>query len=291
MNKIASVIVTYNPSIELVTNISIIEDQVDKIYIIDNGSDIKGKKIINEILIKSNKIEVIYNENNLGIATALNIGCKKAIDEGFYWTLTMDQDSKPAIDMVSVMIDTYNSLDDDEKEEVYSIFPNFVDERVQTIEENSFQNKYEYVDADITSGNLIKNDIFKKVGFFDDELFIDLVDTDFCMKLYKNNYKMIKVRDAILYHSIGEGNNVKTLFGKFNTSNHSAVRRYYMTRNRFYVWERYKDINSFTLKRDKKLFVKEFIKIILGEKDKANKIKMVIKGYSHYKKGIKGKLS
>ena len=46
-----------------------------------------------------------------------------------------------------------------------------------------------------------------------------------------------------------------------------------MTRNRFYTWEKYKDLNSFTLNRDKKLFKKEFIKIILGEKDKINKIK------------------
>ena len=35
---------------------------------------------------------------------------------------------------------------------------------------------------------------------------------------------------------------------------------------------------------------KEFVKIILGEKDKVNKIKMVLRGYKDYKKGIKGKL-
>ena len=63
-----------------------------------------------------------------------------------------------------------------------------------------------------------------------------------------------------------------------------------MTRNRFYTWEKYKDLNSFTLNRDKKLFKKEFIKIILDEKNKINKIKMVIRGYRDYKRGIRGKL-
>ena len=110
------------------------------------------------------------------------------------------------------------------------------------------------------------------------------------MRLNEKNIKMIKVRDAILYHSLGESQSVKSIFGKFNTSNHSALRRYYMTRNRFYIWKKYKDLNSFTLNRDKKLFKKEFIKIILGEKDKVNKIKMVFKGYKDYKKGIRGKL-
>ena len=101
---------------------------------------------------------------------------------------------------------------------------------------------------------------------------------------------MIKNCIPYFYHSLGESQSVKSIFGKFNTSNHSALRRYYMTRNRFYIWEKYKDLNSFTLNRDKKLFKKEFIKIILGEKDKVNKIKMVFKGYKDYKKGIRGKL-
>ena len=202
----------------------------------------------------------------------------------------MDQDSKASKDMVEKMFEVYNNIDEKERKSILSIFPNFVDKRIQSIEENSVMNTYEYVDADITSGNLVKAEVFDKVGFFDDSLFIDLVDTDFCMRLNEKNIKMIKVRDAILYHSLGESQSVKSIFGTFNTSNHSALRRYDMTRNRFYIWEKYKDLNSFTLNRDKKLFKKEFIKIILGEKDKVNKIKMVFKGYKDYKKGIRGKL-
>ena len=199
-------------------------------------------------------------------------------------------DSKASSNMVEKMLEVYNKIDERERKEILSIFPNFVDERIQSIEENSNMDSYEYVDADITSGNLLRAEVFDKVGFFDDSLFIDLVDTDFCMRLNEKNIKMIKVRDAILYHSLGESQSVKSIFGKFNTSNHSALRRYYMTRNRFYTWEKYKDLNSFTLNRDKSLFKKEFVKIILGEKDKVNKIKMVFKGYKDYKKGIRGKL-
>ena len=240
--------------------------------------------------IDKKKIEVIFNEENLGIATALNIGVREALNQGYNWILTMDQDSKASSNMVEKMLEVYNKIDERERKEILSIFPNFVDERIQSIEENSNMDSYEYVDADITSGNLLRAEVFDKVGFFDDSLFIDLVDTDFCMRLNEKNIKMIKVRDAILYHSLGESQSVKSIFGKFNTSNHSALRRYYMTRNRFYTWEKYKDLNSFTLNRDKSLFKKEFVKIILGEKDKVNKIKMVFKGYKDYKKGIRGKL-
>ena len=291
MCKVAAIIISYNPDNNLLDSINLLINQVEKIIIVDNGSESQKKKNINLIKdIDNKKIEVIFNEENLGIATALNIGVKEALNQGYNWILTMDQDSKASSNMVEKMLEVYNAIDESERKEILSIFPNFVDERIQSIEENSNMNSYEYVDADITSGNLLRAEVFDKVGFFDDSLFIDLVDTDFCMRLNEKNIKMIKVRDAILYHSLGESQSVKSIFGKFNTSNHSALRRYYMTRNRFYTWEKYKDLNSFTLNRDKKLFKKEFIKIILGEKDKINKIKMVFKGYKDYKKGIRGKL-
>ena len=291
MSKVAAIIVSYNPDKNLLDSVNLLISQVEKIIIVDNGSIEEKRKDISSIKdIDNERIEVIFNEENLGIATALNIGVREALKQGFNWILTMDQDSKASKDMVEKMFEVYNNIDEKERKAILSIFPNFVDERIQSIEENSVMNTYEYVDADITSGNLVKAEVFDKVGFFDDSLFIDLVDTDFCMRLNEKNIKMIKVRDAILYHSLGESQSVKSIFGKFNTSNHSALRRYYMTRNRFYIWEKYKDLNSFTLNRDKKLFKKEFIKIILGEKDKVNKIKMVFKGYKDYKKGIRGKL-
>ena len=291
MCKVAAIIVSYNPDNNLLDSINLLINQVEKIIIVDNGSESEKKKNINLIKdINNEKIKIIFNQENLGIATALNIGVKDALKQGYNWILTMDQDSKVSSNMIEKMFEVYSTIDESERKDILSIFPNFVDERIQSIEENSEMNAYEYVDADITSGNLLKAEVFDKVGFFDDSLFIDLVDTDFCMRLNEENIKMIKVRDAILYHSLGESQTVKSIFGKFNTSNHSALRRYYMTRNRFYTWEKYKDLNSFTLNRDKKLFKKEFIKIILGERDKINKIKMVFKGYKDYKKGIRGKL-
>lgn len=288
MCKVAAIIVSYNPDSNLFDSINLLLNQVEKVIIVDNGSKEKYVKYIKSI--NEDKIEIILNKENLGVATALNIGVRKALENGYEWILTMDQDSKASPDMVKKMFNVYNSINREERKDILSIFPNFVDERIQSIEENSNMNSYEYVDADITSGNLLRKEIFEKVGFFDDSLFIDLVDTDFCMRLNEKGIKMIKIRDAVLYHSLGESKTIKGILGSFNTSNHSALRRYYMTRNRFYIWEKYKGLNSFTLNRDKKLFKKEFVKIILGEKDKVNKIKMVLRGYKDYKKGIKGKL-
>lgn len=291
MNKVACIIVSYNPNEGIRKCFNSLINQVDKVFIVDNGSNKENIKIL-EMLKDSNidKVDLILNTDNLGIATALNIGIKEALKGKYNWIITMDQDSKAKDGMIEKMFEVYNGIDIDKRKDILSIFPNFVDERVQSIEENSKTEVYEYVDAEITSGNLLKSEVFNKVGFFDDSLFIDLVDTDFCMRLNEKGIKMIKIRDAILYHSLGDSQAVNSGVLKFNTSNHSALRRYYMTRNRFYTWEKYKTLNSFTLNRDKMLFKKEFVKIILGEKDKFNKVKMVIKGYRDYKKGVRGKL-
>lgn len=226
MSKVAAIIVSYNPDKNLLDSVNLLISQVEKIIIVDNGSIEEKRKDISSIKdIDNERIEIIFNEENLGIATALNIGVREALKQGFNWILTMDQDSKASKDMVEKMFEVYNNIDEKERKSILSIFPNFVDERIQSIEENSVMNTYEYVDADITSGNLVNSEVFDKVGFFDDSLFIDLVDTDFCMRLNEKNIKMIKVRDAILYHSLGESQSVKSILGKFNTSNHSAFKK------------------------------------------------------------------
>ena len=215
MCKVAAIIVSYNPDSNLFDSINLLLNQVEKVIIVDNGSKEKYVKYIKSI--NEDKIEIILNKENLGIATALNIGVRKALENGYEWILTMDQDSKASPDMVKKMFNVYNSINREERKDILSIFPNFVDERIQSIEENSNMNSYEYVDADITSGNLLRKEVFEKVGFFDDSLFIDLVDTDFCMRLNEKGIKMIKIRDAVLYHSLGESKTIKGILGSFNT--------------------------------------------------------------------------
>ena len=291
MEKIAAIVVTYNHDEGLNKSTKSLIKQVDSIIMVDNGSNDEGKEIINKIKNKyGEKIEVIFNEENLGIATALNKGVKYALNNDYKWILTMDQDSCAEENMVKIMLETYYAIDENERKDILSLFPTFIDRGIESLDKNNENVKYEYVDAEITSGNLLKAEIFEKAGFFDDSLFIDMVDTDYCMRLNELGIKMIRISGAILNHSIGNSKQVKKLFGTFNTSNHSATRRYYMTRNRFYTWNKYKNLNSFTLNRDKKLFKKEFVKIILGEDDKLNKVKMVLKGYKDYKNGVRGKL-
>ena len=137
---------------------------------------------------------------------------------------------------------------------------------------------------------MVKAETFKKVGLFDEGLFIDAVDTDFCMRLNQNNIKMIRINNAILLHSIGETKRKNIGFIKFSVTNHSPLRRYYMTRNSFYIWKRYSGLKLDKPIFSKRDFNKEIIKVILFEKDRLKKVKFIIKGYCDYKRGVTGKL-
>jgi len=85
-------IVLYNPDISLLKkNIEAIRNQVAKVALVDNGSD-----NIAEVQSLINKYEnacLISNDDNLGIAKALNQIMERAKEENAQWVLTLDQDS------------------------------------------------------------------------------------------------------------------------------------------------------------------------------------------------------
>ena len=103
MKKIAAVTVLYNPTKKIIQNISGYIDKVDKVYVIDNSNDSNEK-----LLIDNKKIEYLPNYTNLGISNSLNKACNLAIDEGYEFLLTMDQDSLFEKNEFQKMIDYIN---------------------------------------------------------------------------------------------------------------------------------------------------------------------------------------
>src|SRR5574344_968134 len=90
MNVVA-VVVWYNPDEKNRVNITSYIPFVEKAYIIDNSENDNSKYLTDIPL--SERIVYIPNFNNYGIATAQNMACKKAYEEGYSWALLMDQDS------------------------------------------------------------------------------------------------------------------------------------------------------------------------------------------------------
>lgn len=105
--KIIASIITYNPDIARLTfNIKAIFPQVDEIVLIDNGS--KNINNIKSLIFNYKSIDLIINENNKGIAKALNQAAEYVLKKGYKWIITLDQDSVAPENLVS----TYSKFTD-----------------------------------------------------------------------------------------------------------------------------------------------------------------------------------
>ena len=281
MPKIAAVVVLYNPDMNILENIKSYIDQVGKLYVVDNSDKLDGSLI--EEIKSFNKIENITSKTNIGIAAALNIGAERAIEEGFDYLLTMDQDSEASPSMVTKLLECFS-----EDSKIALVSPVVLHKIGKTYVQKS-EKACEQVYSAWTSGNLIDLNVAKAAGGFEEGLFIDYVDHEFCLRLNKMGFKIYKCNQAYLKHSLGRIEEINLIFRKVYPTNHSAIRLYYRTRNRFYVKKTYKNVLPEFFKEDNIEFWKGFLKAILFEKSKIKKIKFCLMGYVDYKKNKFGK--
>jgi|GEM_PF-139555 len=272
-NIFHGVVVLYNPEMTVLENIESYIDDVEILYVIDNSTE-KNYAVIERI--KENK-KCIYvdNNGNQGIALALNSGAKMAMERKAFWLLTMDQDSSFASGDLRKMIRwiTENRTDD-----VGIVSP----------KHGESQHSFKYYNLiTMTSGNLLNLKIHKNIGGFDDKLFIDGVDTDYCLKLTNNGYKIHRF-PVLLNHKLGNTRKFKIWNFKAHPTNHSALRRYYITRNRFYLWKKYRKSNRKFIRWEQFQTAKEMIKVILFEKEKIKKFIFSLRGYFDYKRNKLG---
>ena len=259
-------ITLFNPDVaRLEENISSIYGQVDRVICVDNGSD--NIKSIEDCVLKNWKnITIIKNGKNEGIAKALNQMFEFAIEQQYEYVLTLDQDSV----CPDNIIEEYNKYLDEHK--LGSLCPQCVDRNFK-----SELNNEDVIEVDkcITSASLVPVSAWNDVGGFNDELFIDFVDHDFCAKLKEHGYRILQIGSVKLSHELGKGKNYSILGVKFTALNHSAMRKYYMVRNWIYYMNEHKDIIN--LKAEKKSYRLFFLKTLIFEDDKLKKMKHMLK--------------
>lgn len=277
--KLAGVIVFYNPNEDNVKKYLNYIDNVDKLYIVDNSS--KDNK--NIIIDKDNKVNYIPLNKNYGIAYALNKGAKTAIEEGYDWLLTMDQDSDLKDKDLKEMI-KYVHENDTSKIGIISPW--------HVINTNIKKPNLEvdYPLEVMTSGNLVNLDIYQRVGGWDDKLFIDDVDIDYCMNLNIHGYQVVRLLYVPMKHSLGNITirHIWPLKRDYVCSNHNYIRRYYMARNLFYLEQKYYGEFEAYFSFMKRGLKGQMKNIFVFEKDKIRKLKSIKKGIHDGKNNIMG---
>lgn len=250
-NKIiAAGVVLYQPDpMRLKKSINRLMVQFDTIILYNNGASIT---LLNELIDEcKNQVVIIGTGENKGIATALNMIMEKAIELNYQWVITLDQDSIVPCDIVSIY------LKELERNDIAIICPQNIDSRRKYMKP-VIEPKYEYVRMCDTSGSCTNLQVWRALGGFDDWLFIDLVDNDFCKRVELKGYKILRVNSVIMDHQYGSikprGKTVEKVFlmlGHFFHNTNIAklsfkrivnpMRVYYENRNVLYLNKKYKN--------------------------------------------------
>ena len=282
MNKIAAVVVLYRPEATTFTrNIPSYGGLADCLIIVDNT---EGGTALPHDLYSLNKNTVyIGNGNNEGIAKALNRGAQEALRQGCEWLLTMDQDSWFNDRDINLLLKSRFLVNTKATAIIAPVHVEFYEEREPA-------ESFTQAPHVMASGNLLNLSVYKQIGGFREDYFIDYVDNEYCFRARKFNFKILIYNNALLNHNLGASQKLAVpLYGHVVFYNHSPLRKYYLVRNLLYFRKEYgpyfkKDLNKMITTE-----LKVVLKIFLFEKQKLKKILMILRGIKDYKKGITGK--
>ncbi|MCD9853437.1 hypothetical protein LUD75_01880 [Epilithonimonas sp. JDS] len=273
--KLIGVVVTYFPELEMLKkNISSYISDLDHLIIWENTPSGERNYSCEEIKKISGKITFAGVGENVGIGKALNFGVNCLLSNDFDFLITFDQDSYFA----PGMLERYKEKISKNENPNIGIFGVNYTAREKLAYKNDNENTIMLVKECITSGSAFPRSTFEKGLLFDEELFIDAVDFDFCYKANKKYaLQTVILTDIILNHKIGYSEN--TLKGRIS-DNYSAFRTFYLIKNQIYIWRRYPHL--YPIRKKKHLIVKyiglRYISVLLFEEDKFAKLKSISKG-------------
>ena len=267
MSKICAGIVSFCPEISrLKQSLQSVTAQAEKVFVVDNHSENLSE--VKKLVMSIPNAALLENEQNNGIAKALNQMCELAEKEGYEWILTLDQDSLIPEDLLK-------------------IFQNYLsEEKIGIICPAVYYEGWEKKVESEAPTSLTKIQAWKEVGGFREEYFIDYVDNEFCMKLRLHNYKVLRVNGCQMHHQLGDSG-IKKIFGlKWHYTRHNPLRLYYMARNNYAFIREY--AKSLPL-------LKEYLKLVyvlllefLFSKQKRKAIRFIRYGLRDARKGISG---
>ncbi|WP_417385605.1 glycosyltransferase family 2 protein [Gimesia sp.] len=297
VESVASIIVTFNPDFEVLKRLlNAIASQVSHVFIVDNSPEISTQKEVQESVPPNGSC--ITMGGNFGIAEAINHGITTADKMNFSHVVFFDQDSLPSPDLINTLINAMNTEIRAGKK-VAAVGPNYQD--VKGSHSSPFVKliggrlcriacaKDEVVSVDhlITSGCLVSMASLNEIGLMEEKLFIDYVDTEWCLRAISKGYEIIGVGNAQMQHDLG--NNFVQLFGR-TIPVHSSLRYYYLIRNGIWLLKQKWVSGSWKLMDARRLFLMYVVySFFIGRR--VENWKMLSLGIWHAMIGKMGKFS
>jgi len=222
MEKIGLVTITYNSD-------HVLRDFLDStlkqsfqnfiIYIIDNNSQDKTFNILEEY--SDDRIVLIKNSENVGVAKANNQGIKLALKDGCSQVLIINNDIEFEEHLFQKMLNIQKEnncslvvpkmMYFDNPNHIWYAGSDFVKTKgflpihkgMRQKDEGKFDGVFQ-VEYAPTCCLLVKRQVFEDVGFMDEKYFVYFDDTDFLYRVFKDSkHKLFYFSDVEFYHKVG----------------------------------------------------------------------------------------
>ena len=130
----------------------------------------------------------------------------------------------------------------------------------------------------ITSGSLLSLAATETIGPFREDWFIDLIDTEYCLRARSKGFKVLLTMTPLMEHTVGEPQFCRILGRRLTTPNHSASRHYYAARNHLLLLRQYRRREPEAMSSITSARRKETVLMLLCEKGRSAKLWSTLKG-------------
>jgi len=283
--KIAIIIVNwkqYELTINCLLSLKKLEYKNWKVILVDNESNFEK---INKIKSDFNKVEVIESKENLGFASANNIGIKYAIKNKIEYLMLLNNDTEVNKKFLAPLLNSFKN--DNLLGAVQPLIMNY-NNRAKVWNAGGYLNNFfgfPYTNNKIKNKNLqidwitgccivLKTKVIKKAGLIDEDFFAYYEDVDWSLRIKKLGYKLGVVDSSVIFHHGTKSSNNSNFEGNLSPFVH-----YLNIRNHIYLIKKHGDKFNFIGVVFYQFFKIFFYSIYFLLRLRFNKLKMVYNGF------------
>lgn len=285
-NDVCAIVVVFKPNLkEFKKNFNQLVRNFRNVIVVINDESLPYLDLDDE------KSLVIDNKKNFGLAKALNQGVSLAKKKAFKIAAFFDQDTLIPDDYNKKMLSNIDLFNKKEPHSNVATFSSqFVNKKtnqksqvinisiLRFITKNtSLHNFYDFPSWVITSGCYIPLKVFDSLDNFDENLFIDYIDIEWCLRAQKYGYCCVLFNNINFVHDLGDS--YIPFAGRYLYT-HSPLRVYYSSRNSFYLFGLEHISLNFFITDQIRNILKFFIFLVIS-KNKSNLVKFFFLGLYH----------